>query len=161
TSKAAKRLAQQSCCLKWGRHSCLPYNMQRSIHVSFVVLLTIAGFAYAEQPRTKTAPDTQPSKAPRGTDFKRRTIYHSPQTPGYTCWVGAWQMPDGSLMATFKQATGPLKGRPRLPELLKKIGMEREPPERDFTGLELANIFLRSTDGGQRWQKVAEEPFPG
>src|SRR4051812_25351519 len=67
--------------------------------------------------------------------FARRTIYHSPQTPGYTCWVGLWSMPDGSLMVTFKQATGPIKGRPRDFELLKKLGMEREPPDRDFTGL--------------------------
>ncbi len=26
--------------------------------------------------------------------YTRKTIYHSPQTPGYTCWVGAWIMPD-------------------------------------------------------------------
>lgn len=93
--------------------------------------------------------------------FARRTIYHSPQTPGYTCWAGLWTMTDGSLMVTFKQATGPVQGRPRDLELLKKLGMEREPADRDFTGLELANVFLRSSDGGKTWQKVAEEPFPG
>src|SRR4051812_8841981 len=45
--------------------------------------------------------------------FARKIIYHSPQTPGYTCWVGAWVMPDRSLMVAFSQATGPLKDRPR------------------------------------------------
>jgi dienelactone hydrolase len=101
------------------------------------------------------------TKEPRGIDFKRRTIYHSPQTPGYTCWVGAWQMPDKSLMVTFKQATGPLSGRPRSTELLKKLGADTKDPQRDFTGLELANVYLRSTDGGETWMKTAEDKFPG
>src|SRR5207247_81526 len=96
-------------------------------------------------------------EAPRGTDFKRRTIYHSPQTPGYTCWVGAWQMPDKSLMVAFKQATGPVEGRPRSIDLFKKMGVDTKDPQRDFTGLELANIYLRSTDCGQTWAQTAEE----
>jgi dienelactone hydrolase len=99
-------------------------------------------------------------------DFQRRTIYHSPQSPGYTCWVGAWQMPEKSLpgkslMVTFKQATGPLAGRERSTELLKRIGTELKDPQRDFTGLELANVYLRSTDGGATWKVTAEDAFPG
>ena len=39
-------------------------------------------------------------------EHQRRTIYHSPQKPGFTSWVGAWTMPDGSLMVSFTQATG-------------------------------------------------------
>lgn len=39
-------------------------------------------------------------------EHQRQTIYHSPQTPGYTCWSGAWIMPDGDLMTCFTQATG-------------------------------------------------------
>ena len=93
--------------------------------------------------------------------YTRKTIYHSPQTPGYTCWVGAWIMPDKSFMATFKQATGPLKSRPRSIELLKEMGLDSDNPGRDFTGLDLANIYLRSTDGGATWNKVSEESFPG
>ena len=30
-----------------------------------------------------------------------RLVYHSPQTPGYTCWTGCWLMPDGTLMTSF------------------------------------------------------------
>ncbi len=41
------------------------------------------------------------------TDVERFTVYHSPQTPGYTCWVGTWVMPDETLMVSFHQATGP------------------------------------------------------
>jgi dienelactone hydrolase len=96
-----------------------------------------------------------------GRNLARMTIYHSPQTPGYTCWVGAWMMPDRSLLVTFKQATGPLEGRPRSIELLKQMGSDAKDPQRDFTGLTLANIYLRSTDGGFTWTKTAEEQFPG
>jgi len=46
------------------------------------------------------------------TDLQLFTIYHSPQTPGYTCWVGLWLMPDNTLMVSFHRATGPFKGRP-------------------------------------------------
>ncbi len=96
-----------------------------------------------------------------GCELERKTIYHSPQSPGYTCWVGAWTMPDQSLMVTFKQAIGPLEGRPRSIELLKQLGSDAKDPQRDFTGLTLANVYLRSTDGGATWTKTAEEPFPG
>jgi hypothetical protein len=101
-----------------------------------------------------------------GRQWQRKTIYHSPQTPGYTCWVGAWQMPDKSLMVHFKQATGPLVDRPHasaeLLARLDRIGDAlKKDPQRDFTGLRLANIYLRSTDGGASWQKTAEEAFPG
>jgi len=39
-------------------------------------------------------------------DFSSTVIYHSPQSPGFTCWVGAWMMPDDSVMVAFTQATG-------------------------------------------------------
>jgi len=44
-------------------------------------------------------------------EHQRQTIYHSPQKPGFTSWVDAWTMPDGSLMISFTQATGPIEGR--------------------------------------------------
>lgn len=93
-------------------------------------------------------------------EYASKTIYHSPQTPGYTCWVGAWVMPDKSLMVACSQATGPLKDRPRSKDLLKKMGLNADDPGRDFTGLDLANIYLRSTDSGATWEKTAEAPSP-
>lgn len=93
--------------------------------------------------------------------YARQTVYHSPQTPGYTCWVGAWIMADESLMVSFDQATGPLDGRPRTSEtLLKKMGITLA-PGRDFAGLRLANVFLRSTDGGASWTQAGESTFTG
>ena len=41
------------------------------------------------------------------TDYTDRTIYHSPETPGWTAWVGLWQMPGGRLQCSFNQQTGP------------------------------------------------------
>jgi hypothetical protein len=92
--------------------------------------------------------------------FTRKTIYHSPQKPGYTCWVGAWMMPDKSVMIGFTQATGPVKGRSQAPaELWKKLGMSDR--GWDFTGLNRTQIYLRSTDEGLHWTKTAETPFGG
>src|SRR5690242_14757021 len=57
-------------------------------------------------------------------EFSRTTIYHSPQKPGYTSWVGAWEMPDKSLMVCFTQVTGPAKGRSPAPAALReKLGI--------------------------------------
>ena len=59
-------------------------------------------------------------------EFSKRTIYHSPQTPGYTCWVGIWNMPDGIAMMCFTQATGPQEGRPKAPpEIRERFGRKR------------------------------------
>lgn len=93
------------------------------------------------------------------TGFSRRTIYHSPQKPGYTAWVGAWFMPDKSIMICFTQATGPVKGRPPASrELREKLQI---PPAYDFTGLDLREIYLRSADGGKNWSEVSFTPFQG
>jgi hypothetical protein len=97
----------------------------------------------------------------RATDYQRRTIYHSPQTPGYTCWLNAWRMPDGSVMVGFFQATGPMHGRARAPEVIqKKLSWPHlSDPRRDMTGLDLANVYLRSKDGGATWEKVSQDSF--
>jgi len=95
-------------------------------------------------------------------EFSKRTIYHSPQTPGYTCWVGIWNMPDGSTMMCFTQATGPQEGRPKAPpEIRERLCW---PPSGhgdsyDMTGLDLANVHLRTTDGGNTWQQVGADLF--
>jgi hypothetical protein len=94
-------------------------------------------------------------------EFQRKTIYHSPQTPGFTCWTGTWLMPDGSIMVCFTQATGPLEGRPRAPkEVLHKLSWPPKGDARyDMTGLDLRNVHLRSADGGATWEQVSADPF--
>jgi hypothetical protein len=114
---------------------------------------------------SKKAPNAswlEPSKNWEGRQFARRMIYHSPQTPGYTCWVGAWFMPDKSMMIDFTQNTGPVEGRPRASaEALKKFPMLNERPQRDATGLTKATLFFHSTDNGQTWTKTGEVGFEG
>ena len=118
--------------------------------------LSVASVCWGQHP--------PPKKEFSAEQFARKTIYHSPQTPGYTCWVGAWIMPDKSFMVTFAQATGPVEDRLRASkELLDRLGragafIEKD-PQRDFTGLRLANVYLRSIDGGTTWEKVGENSF--
>lgn len=79
-------------------------------------------------------------------EYERRTIYHSPQSPGFTSWVGAWKMPDGSLMVSFTQATGAVEGRTQAPlDVRRKLNWPPEGhPGYDMTGLDLCNVYLRS-----------------
>src|SRR5581483_6063932 len=60
-----------------------------------------------------TAADSPPETGGKlvAVEYARKLIYHSPQTPGFTSWVGAWTMRDDRLMVCFTQATGPLKDR--------------------------------------------------
>jgi hypothetical protein len=97
------------------------------------------------------------------TDVVRKTIYHSPQTPGYTCWAETWLMPDGRIMVAFVQATGPLEGRPRTRrDVLKKLnwalGEKPEEVKYDMAGTSLELIYLASKDGGNTWEKVSADP---
>ncbi|MCK5733988.1 MAG: exo-alpha-sialidase, partial [Candidatus Latescibacteria bacterium] len=101
-------------------------------------------------------------------EFSKRTIYHSPQTPGYTCWVGIWNMPDESTMISFTQATGPLEGRPKAPPEVRerltwppKIAGETTGvgESYDMTGLDLRNVHLRTRDGGATWDYVSADRF--
>lgn len=94
-------------------------------------------------------------------DHKRQAVYHSPEKPGFTSWVGAWVMPDGDLMTCFTQATGPAKDRPRAPKDVQER-LNWPPtgaPGYDMTGLDLRNVHLRSADGGKTWKPVSADPF--
>ena len=83
-------------------------------------------------------------------NYSRKTIYRSPQSPSYTSWVGAWIMPDESLMVTFKQVSG-----------TAVRGSKDKDKGYSYSGLDLANVYLRSTDGGVTWVKTAEDRFRG
>ena len=89
-------------------------------------------------------------------------VYHSPQYPGFTCWVGLWNMPDDSVMCSFIQATGPIAGRPKAPDDVRTY--LTWPPtghgeEYDMTGLDLRHVHLRSTDFARTWELVSDDPF--
>ncbi len=96
-------------------------------------------------------------------DVVKRTVYHSPQTPGYTAWVGCWRMPEGKLMVSFHQATGPIEGRPRTrADVLEILDWppkgKPEYSKYDMAGLNLEAIHLSSADDGAMWSKTSSEP---
>lgn len=100
------------------------------------------------------------------THLHRTFIYHSPQYPGFTSWCGLWTMRDDSVMCCFTQATGPFAGRPQAPVAVRRrlvwppLSAQGEPLEAyDMTGLDLANVHLRSRDGGRTWEHVASDHF--
>ncbi len=92
-------------------------------------------------------------------DCHRETIYHSPETPGFTCWVYPWIMPDGSIMVSFFQATGREERRFRAPLAIQKAlsWPHLSDPQRDMSGLNTCTIYLKSTDNGVTWNKVSED----
>jgi len=120
------------------------------------IRFAMLSLAIASWRRPATAEDAYVAR-----DFSRNDIYHSPQTPGYTSWVGAWTMPDESLMISFTQATGPLEGRPSLSDELRARWNWPPPgkPGYDFTGLDLHNIYMRSPDAGNTWEQTGAELF--
>ncbi len=128
------------------------FGIRRGITVTLVALAALLAGAglwwVATVGDDAPGPTTQaPSIGPRvvGTDLKRKLVYHSPQTPGYTAWTGVWTAPDGALMTAFTQATGPIPST----------------PHRDWGRLEVSQIILRSTDGGRTWQQFYKEDVPG
>lgn len=95
-------------------------------------------------------------------NHQRRTLYHSAQTPGYTCWTSLWRAADHSLGLSFTEARGPLSGwRPRsLPAVLRRMPKaNQEIPGYDMVGVAMENVYLRSTDRGKTWRKTHTEPF--
>lgn len=152
-----------SCSTEFVRHSqshdsalgrFLNMALLRSVRKSSSVLLL--SFAAIMSGVTSQAADQF-----NAVEHKRQTIYHSPQTPGFTSWVGAWTMPDGSLMVSFTQATGPATGRPQAPaDVQKQLNWPPAgAPGYDMTGLDLQNVHLRSADGGKTWQQASADPF--
>ena len=103
------------------------------------------------------------AKEMTATDVQRFTVYHSPQTPGYTCWVGTWLMPDETLMLSFHQATGPFSGRPHASQdILRSLSWP--PGDGTLLGYEMTGtiqevIHLASADGSRTWEPVSSEPW--
>ncbi|MBN2292154.1 MAG: exo-alpha-sialidase [Pirellulales bacterium] len=140
--------------------------MKKSLSLMAAVLFSIAlrgGVWVGNAWGADTKADAGKKLDYEAVDYQRRTIYHSPETPGFTCWVYPWIMPDNSIMVCFYQATGPKEGRPRAPlAVQKKLSWPAlADPRRDMTGLNSSTVYLRSTDGGTNWNKVSEVPFRG
>jgi len=75
-----------------------------------------------------------PIESVEAIDYREKTLYHSPETPGYTAWVGLWQLPDRRIRCGFLQLTGP------------KGNTESHSPN------------MESVDGGQTWKMLPLPP---
>jgi hypothetical protein len=111
--------------------------MRTTLSIGYAAILSVlfGGGALAGEAQPGATP-----KAFAAVDLQHRTIYHSPQTPGYTCWAYASLMPDKSILLGFFQATGPKEGRPRAPmDVQKKLSWPHlSDARRDLTGLKPA-----------------------
>lgn len=70
----------------------------------------------------------------RATGHTQKDIYHSPETPGYTAWVGLHLLRGDRLECDFVQQTGPLAHRA------------------------LSIVSLGSRDRGETWTRLREVP---
>ena len=69
--------------------------------VSFTLLVTAAA---ARKERVRANAEALTVEA---VEYTEKTIYHSPEKPGWTSWVGLWLSVDGRLQCSFNQMTGP------------------------------------------------------
>ena len=131
--------------------------MRRASTASAILLGLVSSVAVFAEEKPASAEDRQVLVA----EYNRQTVYHSPETPGFTCWTGAWVMPDNSLMISFTQATGPIEGRPRVPDEIaaRLCWPPKGHPNYDMTGLDMRNVHLRSFDGGDTWTRASADPF--
>jgi hypothetical protein len=62
---------------------------------------------------------SQPNIHVQVVEVEAKTLYHSPETPGYTAWVGLWQLPDGTIQCDFEEITKPQDKELRYPVVLE------------------------------------------
>jgi hypothetical protein len=153
----------------WQRHRAVrlpaatPVRVAAAAAVAVGVIVVVALVALggdAKSPQTVLSAGTAPRSVTID-GWTRRAIYRSPQRdPSYTSWVGAWPMPDGSMMTAFTQATGPVDGRARVSKsVLDRHGFAAIPADRDFSGLDLSAVYLRSRDRGATWSRTRSDSF--
>ena len=114
-------------------------------------------------------PDAGLVKSVEAVGYAEKTIYHSPETPGYTAWAGLWQLPDGRLRCGFLQLTGSRDNMKSVSPNMESVDggetwkMLPLPPTDHETGRGMAVLsdgtlvrplrhgVLRSEDGGKTW----------
>jgi len=142
------------------------------VGASALLLLVSPGSRHPARVTRPAAPTIAPTATVTAIDYRRSHIYHSPQSPGFTSWVGAWLTPDGRPMVAFDQATGPVNPARRrlMPERLleRSFGMTEDPrdtrhfvyldPNRDMWGLNQEVVTL-APGAGTSWRIWRVDPF--
>ncbi len=118
---------------------------RRALLGSGAGLLGAAGFGAplraAEQPATAPAPAGACRAAPLAQDYT--LVFHNPDSKVYIEQCGLVKMPDGALVAAVSVV---VRGA-----TLREVGARGIVPSQTH--------IVRSTDGGQSWQAVAELPY--
>jgi hypothetical protein len=137
------------------------HRTSRRLSRTLIGLAFLAGpiAAVASWQLARPSPSARSVPSVHAEQFKRTTIYESRDQPGYTSWVGAWSMPDDSLMVGFVEAQGNVKRASSPPSVIHAFGAAHWDPRYDFWGLSLTARYLRSDDGGRTWRLVRSEPF--
>lgn len=82
-------------------------------------------------------PDLSAGPQVQVSGFDQRSIYHSPQTPGYTAWCTLWKTRERALRLAFQQVTRPVEA----PDKRQNV-----------------TVLLGSDDQGKTWMKLREVP---
>lgn len=91
------------------------------------VIVRVAALCVFAGGFARAAETAQDDAQVQAVDFSEKVIYHSRESPGYTSWVGFWQLPNGALRCDCRQVMGP-KDKP------------------------LSSVpVLESRDGGESW----------
>ena len=126
------------------------------------VVLLLAGDETGSDRAGRPAPKPPSGLADvHGTGLEQ-SVQFRPGRPGYVAWVGAWTMPDDSLMVSYTQAKGPVALARRNavpPSVLSAFGIDALPPNRDFWDLDLSVRYARSGDGGMTWDEIRSDTF--
>jgi hypothetical protein len=94
--------------------------------------------------------------AVRAVDFESRPVYHSPEHPGYACWVSFFPGEAGQWYLTCERVTRPAKPYPRASREAW-YGMSL-PNGYDKAPLQMTIVMLESRDDMKTWKVISEQP---
>jgi hypothetical protein len=93
--------------------------------------------------------------AVRAVDFESRTVYRSPEKPGYACWVGFFPGEKGQWYLGFMELTHPEKPLPRMTR--EQWYIQGQPVGYDKQ-VRMEEVLLESDDGMKTWQVISRRP---
>jgi hypothetical protein len=114
-----------------------PYLVSRLEGMPWVSLAAASALFCAPAHAGATAALAGPGAGVRveAVEVEERVLYHSPETPGYTAWVGLWELPDGTVQCDFEEITKPADKQLRY------------------------TVVLETRDGARSWTRVPGD-FP-
>ncbi len=94
--------------------------------------------------------------AVRAVDFESRPVYHSPEHPGYACWVSFFPGESGQWYLSCERVTRPEEPYPKMSRE-GWYGMSL-PNGYDKAPLQMTVVLLESRDNMKTWKVISEQP---